>query len=182
MKINVMMIRGNNHLWIQILCHFLALVMFWNWENQKKIWNFKILKSLSIFCLYVTEYCKKVFKQRCVCTFLKKLCNLPHLESHVSNWHFCLEMWLHWPGHHFQEWPLQENKLFSSVCSWKANPRGSTLGAHRQDHHCIKNAVSPFTLKNQFSNSKQESEDQHIPSPILLFLNGIIIKLVYLFV
>lgn len=55
-----------------------------------------------------------------------------------------------WPSlwHHFQEWPLQESKLFSSVWSWKANPRGSTLSAHRQYHYClcIMYAVAPFTF------------------------------------
>lgn len=100
LRIKMIMIWGNNH------CEFSFYVIFWLWwcfeigKIKKKNWNFKILKYLCILCLYVTEYFKKVFKWRCVCTFLKKLCNFPHLESHVSNWHFfCLEMWPHWPGH-----------------------------------------------------------------------------------
>lgn len=40
-----------------------------------------------------------IFTRRHVCTFLRKLCKFPHLESCASDWQFCSEMWLHWPDH-----------------------------------------------------------------------------------
>lgn len=41
---------------------------------------------------------KIIFKWNHVCTFLRKLCKFPHLESCTSDWQFRSEMWLHWPG------------------------------------------------------------------------------------
>lgn len=100
LRIKMIIIWENNHLWLYhlwlvIVCCFLDLVMFWNCETFPSFKIFVHVLFLYDRILIVEEW----YLNENVCTFLRKLCKFPRLESRASGWQSCSEMWLHWPGH-----------------------------------------------------------------------------------